>query len=313
MVRIARPVNSGKPQDRGRQRRLAHDCAFGEDFVVVIQPVFRAGGLLAVGVEQAAQRRALGDWHRLGRSGFGPQNQAVGEVDIAAADGHNPARDAAKRMHESSCITFADRKHVQCDFGGPLDQLIGKVHNRYTSRGAVDMPDFGRQLCLVQAAMKDRHLVSQAHEISDDERADEAGATDNEDTHRSMVTSSTITRTRGQPWSSRMGRGRNAVTDVLVRIKRAVLAGRYAFSQKARLEMEADGISELDVAESILNAVAIYKTLRSTSALRRQTKEYLYVIQSPNLDGLAIYSKGKLVREAGAEVYYFLVSSKRSL
>ena len=45
--------------------------------------------------------------------------------------------------------------------------------------------------------------------------------------------------------------------DVLVRIKRAVLAGRYAFSEKARLEMEADGLTELDVAESILNAVEI--------------------------------------------------------
>ena len=101
--------------------------------------------------------------------------------------------------------------------------------------------------------------------------------------------------------------------DVLVRIKRAVLAGRYAFSEKARTEMEADGITEMDVVESILNAVAIYKTLRSRSPLRPKRKEYLYVIQSPNLEGLAIYSKGKLVRERGSEVYYFLVSSKKAL
>ena len=40
---------------------------------------------------------------------------------------------------------------------------------------------------------------------------------------------------------------------ILVRIKRAVLAGNYAFSEKARLEMEADSLTELDVAESILN------------------------------------------------------------
>jgi hypothetical protein len=76
--------------------------------------------------------------------------------------------------------------------------------------------------------------------------------------------------------------------------------------------MDADAITEVDVAESILNAVAIYKTLRSRSPLRK-TIEYLYVIQSPNLEGLAIYTKGKLVREAGAEVYYFLISSKRAL
>ncbi len=47
--------------------------------------------------------------------------------------------------------------------------------------------------------------------------------------------------------------------DVLVQIKRAVLAGRYAFSEKARLEMETDGLTELDIVESIANAVAIYK------------------------------------------------------
>jgi hypothetical protein len=101
--------------------------------------------------------------------------------------------------------------------------------------------------------------------------------------------------------------------DVLVRIKRAVLAGRYVFSEKARLEMEANGLTELDVAESILNAVAIYKTIRSRSPFRKHAREYLYVIQSTNLDGLIIYSKGKLVREAGAETYYFLISSKKAI
>lgn len=40
--------------------------------------------------------------------------------------------------------------------------------------------------------------------------------------------------------------------NILARIKRPVLAGRYAFSEKARIEMEADGLTELDVAESIL-------------------------------------------------------------
>ena len=101
--------------------------------------------------------------------------------------------------------------------------------------------------------------------------------------------------------------------DVLIRIKRAVLTGRYAFSEKARLEMEIDDLTELDVAESILNAVAIYKRLRSNSRSRTKRREYLYVIQSTNLDGLAIYTKGKLVQEAEIETYYFLVSSKRAI
>jgi len=102
------------------------------------------------------------------------------------------------------------------------------------------------------------------------------------------------------------------MSDVLVRIKRAVLAGHYGFSDKARTEMKMDAISELDVAESILNAVAIYKRIRSTSPFREQRREYLYVIQSTNLAGLPIYTKGKLDSEAGVETYYFLISSKRA-
>lgn len=100
---------------------------------------------------------------------------------------------------------------------------------------------------------------------------------------------------------------------VLVRIKRAVLAGRYAFSEKARLEMEADRLTELDIAEAILNAVAIFKKVRSTNPLRKRPREYLYIIQSTNLEGLLIYTKGKLVKEAGQDSYYFLVSSKRAI
>ena len=103
------------------------------------------------------------------------------------------------------------------------------------------------------------------------------------------------------------------MADVLVRIKRLVLAGHYAFSEKARIEMEAEALTELDVAESILNAVAIYKKIRSRSVHRKKRKEYLYIIQSPNLDGIAIYTKGKLISEAGEERYYFLVSSKRAM
>jgi hypothetical protein len=103
------------------------------------------------------------------------------------------------------------------------------------------------------------------------------------------------------------------VADILVRIKRTILAGRYAFSEKARIEMECDSLSEFDVAESIINAVAIYKRLRSRSHRRSKRFEYLYVIQSTNLEGIAVYSKGKLVHEEGEDRYYFLVSAKRAL
>ena len=92
-------------------------------------------------------------------------------------------------------------------------------------------------------------------------------------------------------------------SDILRRVKRAVLAGNYAFSEKALSEMEAASLTELDVAESILNAVAIYKTIRSQSPWRQQRTEYLHIIQSTNLDGLMIYIKGKLVEEAGVDRY----------
>ena len=103
------------------------------------------------------------------------------------------------------------------------------------------------------------------------------------------------------------------MSDILVRIKRAVLNGHYAFSEKARLEMEADRLIELDIAEAILNATSIYKTVRSTSPTRRGARERLYVIEGTNMTGLPIYTKGKLVKQAGVEIYYFLVSAKRSV
>ena len=80
---------------------------------------------------------------------------------------------------------------------------------------------------------------------------------------------------------------------------------------QARIEMETDNLTERDVAESILNARDIYKKLRSTSPSRNKRREYLYVIQGTNLDGLVIYTKGKLVEAEGTETYYFLVSAKR--
>ena len=67
------------------------------------------------------------------------------------------------------------------------------------------------------------------------------------------------------------------------------------------------------MAESILNAVAVYKRLRARSGSPSQSREYLYVIQSTNLEGLMIYTKGRLVREAGVETYYFLISSKKAI
>lgn len=96
-----------------------------------------------------------------------------------------------------------------------------------------------------------------------------------------------------------------------MQIKRAVLAGNVVYTRKADAEMEADALLRSDAVESILYATAIYKTIRSTSPMRTRRREYLHVIQSTNLDGSMIYTKGKLVAVAGDDPYYILISAKR--
>ena len=54
-----------------------------------------------------------------------------------------------------------------------------------------------------------------------------------------------------------------------------------------RSDPKRKGATEL----SIINAVAIYKRLRSRSRRRSSRTEYLYVIQSTNLEGVMVYSK----------------------
>jgi hypothetical protein len=63
--------------------------------------------------------------------------------------------------------------------------------------------------------------------------------------------------------------------DVLIRIKRLVLARRIVITHKAQLEMEADDLSEEDVVEAIVNAHRINKVLRSRSPYRSHPDEKL--------------------------------------
>lgn len=98
--------------------------------------------------------------------------------------------------------------------------------------------------------------------------------------------------------------------DVLVRIKRLVLRGFVRFTEKARAEMEADDLGPADIVESIVNAQAIDKTLRSRRRSRRHPGERLYVIKSFNYSGTLIHTKGAIVCEAGQETFYVFVSSK---
>ena len=99
--------------------------------------------------------------------------------------------------------------------------------------------------------------------------------------------------------------------DILVKIKRIVLRGDFIFTEKAAVEMEQDGLTEEMVSESVMNAPAIFKKLRSKNP-RTGTREKLYVIIGVTFDGLPIYTKGKIAKREGKEVFYVYISSKRS-
>ncbi len=99
--------------------------------------------------------------------------------------------------------------------------------------------------------------------------------------------------------------------DTLQTIKRLVLRGNVLFTRKAEDEMEQDALDEDLVCEAILNAPAIAKRIRSTNP-RTSKAEYLYVIVGVTFDGVVVYTKGKILKADGREVFYVLVSSKKS-
>ena len=99
----------------------------------------------------------------------------------------------------------------------------------------------------------------------------------------------------------------------LIRIKRLLIAGHFAFSLKAETELLSDGLTANDVVEAILNAPSIGKVLRSRSPRRAHARERLYVIVGTTWDGILVYSKGTVRNVDGQDTYYFFVSSKRWL
>lgn len=106
--------------------------------------------------------------------------------------------------------------------------------------------------------------------------------------------------------------GRYDMLVILLRIKRLIVGGRYCFSRKALDELDADDLDPQDALEAVLNARSIAKSLRSRSQWRDSDRERLYVIKGRNYGGTLLYTKGKITREEGEEIYYFFISSKRS-
>lgn len=105
----------------------------------------------------------------------------------------------------------------------------------------------------------------------------------------------------------------NDRVDILIRIKRLVIARRVEFTAKATEERLRDGLAIEDVMESVVNANAIKKVLRSRSPGRQQRNERLYVIESPTFTGVWVYTKRTIRRKGGSEVFYVFVSSKLSV
>lgn len=99
--------------------------------------------------------------------------------------------------------------------------------------------------------------------------------------------------------------------DVFIQIKRLVISRRVLFTEKADMEMARDSLTPEMVYEAILNAPAIFKVLRSRNPKTRKI-EKLYVIKGLTFDGLEIYTKGKILKKEGVDIFYVLISSKRS-
>lgn len=99
--------------------------------------------------------------------------------------------------------------------------------------------------------------------------------------------------------------------DIFIRIKRLVISRRVLFTEKADWEMARDSLTPELVYEAILNAPAIFKVLRSRNP-KTGKSEKLYVIKGLTFDGLEIYTKGKILKKEGVDIFYVLISSKRS-
>jgi len=99
--------------------------------------------------------------------------------------------------------------------------------------------------------------------------------------------------------------------DILVKIKRLVVSHQVLFTEKAEIEMARDALTPELVYEAILNAPAIFKVLRSRNSTAGRS-ERLYVIKGLTFDGVDVYTKGKILKEQGIDIFYVLISSKKS-
>ena len=75
--------------------------------------------------------------------------------------------------------------------------------------------------------------------------------------------------------------------------------------------MAQDGLTRDDVIESIINARSL-RSKRSSSPRRGTLRERVHIIVGETFAGLAIYTKGVIRRVDGSDVFYVMISAKRS-
>ena len=78
--------------------------------------------------------------------------------------------------------------------------------------------------------------------------------------------------------------------DILAHIKQLILLGQYKFTLKARDEMDLEDITDLEVAEAIINAHRIDKVIRSRNTRRGFPGERLYVIKGLTMANRLLWS-----------------------
>jgi hypothetical protein len=93
-------------------------------------------------------------------------------------------------------------------------------------------------------------------------------------------------------------------------IKRLIIQQKYLFTEKATLERIADGLSEEDVLEAILNSTFV-RSRRSRSPWRKGKNERIYIIESFTFNGVLVYTKGVIRRIERQETFYIFVSAKK--
>ena len=174
---VARAVDERQPADR---RAALQVEALDRELVVAVGVVVPAlgDGLLRGGVGTLAERRVLGQRHRVGD---GPGVDRVEDaVGLDRRDGDELHR-RVERGERRLGVGGGHRGEVDGGVGGEAGDRVAPAGEVAPRR--VDVLDRGREVRLVLAAVDDRHRVPGAQQLLDQREADEPGSAEDEYAH----------------------------------------------------------------------------------------------------------------------------------